>query len=446
MTSAESSPTLPFHLRGNFAPVKDELTAHDLPVQGAIPRELRGRYVRNGPNPKTGQSGHWFVGDGMLHGVELADGRPVSYRNRWVRTRAFVEDTPSFRPDGERDLTVGLANTHVVEHAGRILALVETSLPTEVTRGLDTIGCFDFGGRLTTGMTAHPKHCARTGELHFFGYSYRPPYLVYHCADAAGRLVQSEVIEVPGPTMIHDFAITERHVVFMDLPVVFDLGLAMAGTMPYRWSDEYGARVGVMPRGGTKADVRWFEVAPCYVFHPLNAFEDGGAVVMDVVRYPELWRADASGAAKACLHRWRIDLAGGGVGEQPLDDRAIEFPRCDERRVGLANRYGYAVYTERGVDRNTGTSLIKYDLGGQASATHDFGLGRIPAEPVFVPASPWAAEDEGWVLTYVYDTARDGSDLVIVDASRFTAKPVAVVRLPQRVPFGFHGSWLADRA
>jgi len=450
MTTADESllheESLPFHLCGNYAPVKDEVTAVDLPVHGAVPGELRGRYVRNGPNPKTGHSPHWFVGDGMLHGVELRDGRAVWYRNRWVRTRAFVEDAPSIGPDGVRDHTVGRANTHVIAHAGRILALVESSFPTEVTRELETVGCFDFGGRLATPMTAHPKLCPRTGELHFFGYSYLPPYLVYHRADPGGRLVQSEVIEVPGPTMIHDFAITERHVVFMDLPVVFDLGLAMAGGMPHRWSDEYGARVGVMPRGGTNGDVRWFDVAPCYVFHPLNAFDQDGAVVVDVVRYPELWRHHAMSAAKARLHRWVIELPTGRAREHALDDRAIEFPRCDERRVGLPNRYGYAVDTGDGVDRSTGTSLVKYDLRAGTSVAHDFGPGRVPAEPVFVPAAPAAGEDEGWVLTYVYDAARNGSDLVILDGGDFAGEPVAAVTLPQRVPFGFHGSWMPDEA
>jgi carotenoid cleavage dioxygenase-like enzyme len=441
-----STEALPFHLRGNFAPVTAEVTAFDLAVQGAIPRELRGHYVRNGPNPKTGSSPHWFVGDGMLHGVELGDGKANWYRNRWVRTRAFVDDTPVFGPDGQHDLTVGLANTHVVSHAGRILALVETSFPTEVTRELDTLGVFDFGGRLTTAMTAHPKLCPRTGELHFFGYSFVPPYLTYHRADAGGQLVQSEVIEVPGPTMIHDFAITAGHVVFMDLPVVFDLEMAMAGGIPYRWSDEYGARVGVMPRGGTNADVRWFEVAPCYVFHPLNAFEQDGVVTVDVVRYPELWRQHSTSAPKAYLHRWSIDVSAGRVRESPLDDRAVEFPRCDERLVGLPNRYGYAVYTEEGADRGTGTSLIKYDVRTGGSATHDFGAGRLPAEPVFVPASAAAGEDEGFILTFVYDATRDGSDLVILDASGFTGKPVATVALPQRVPFGFHGSFLPGPA
>jgi carotenoid cleavage dioxygenase len=430
----------PFHLQGNFAPVEREVTAFDLPIQGAVPAALRGLYVRNGPNPKTGTSPHWFLGDGMLHGVALRDGRARWYRNRYVRTRTFVEDAPVIG-----DLTAGAANTHVIEHAGRVLALVETSFPTEVTRELETVGCFDYGGRLTTGMTAHPKRCPLTGELHFFAYSFAPPFLTYHRADAAGRLVQTEVIDVPGPTMIHDFGITERHVVFMDLPVVFDLELAMAGTMPYRWSDDYGARLGVMPRGGSNADVRWVDVAPRYVFHPLNAYEDErGAVVMDVVRYPELWRAGSSARVTASLHRWRVDVAAGAVSEGPLDERPVEFPRFDERLTGLAHRFGYAV--ERGGDRGAETSLVKYDLRGGVTTVHDFGAGRAPSEPVFVPASPTAPEDEGWLLTYVYDAARDTSDLVVLDAEDFTGKPVATIALPQRVPFGFHGSWLPGPA
>ena len=442
--SSPAADSVPFHLSGNYAPVLEEVTAHDLPLVGTVPAGLRGRYLRNGPNPKTGQSPHWFFGDGMLHGVALRGGRAVWYRNRFVRTRAFLEDAQMIGPDGSRDLTVGRANTHVIAHAGRILALVETSLPTEVTKDLETVGCFDFDGRLTTGMTAHPKLCPRTGELHFFGYSFMPPFLTYHRADAVGRLVQSEAIEVPGPTMVHDFAITERHVVFMDLPVVFDLELAMAGAMPYRWSDEYGARLGLMQRGEASTAVRWFEIEPCYVFHALNAYDDErGGVVMDVARYPELWRSGFSGPP-ASLHRWRIDIAGGRVSEQALDDRAIEFPRFDERRVGGLYRYGYAVHTPRGANHALGTSLIKYDLRDDVSATHDFGPGRVPAEPLFVPASPSATEVEGWLLTYVYDAARDGSDLVILDAADFTGKPVCTISLPQRVPFGFHGTWLPE--
>ena len=436
-----------FYLEGNFAPVRDEVTAHDLPVEGAIPPALEGRYLRNGPNPAAGDPGHWFFGEGMLHGVELSGGRASWYRNRYVRTESFEAGRRIVGESGMLDLEANVANTHVICHAGRILALVENKGPTEVTKELDTVGPFDFEGRLTTAMTAHPKRCPVTGELHFFGYGVFPPLLTYHRADAAGNLVQSEEIAVPGPTMLHDFAITEHSVVFMDLPVVCDPSLLMAGTMPYRWSDDYGARLGIMPRGNsTNADVVWVDVEPCYVFHPLNAAEpEPGHLEIDVARYPHLWRHGQDAFEPTTLHRWSVDVAARTVKEETLDDRSVEFPRVDERRVGRPARFGYAVHTRPGADGFAmETALVKYDLGSGATQEHSFGPGRTPGEGVFVPAGDGAGEDDGYVLTYVHDAGRDGSDLVILDASDFTASPVATVRLPQRVPFGFHGSWVAD--
>ena len=238
------------------------------------------------------------------------------------------------------DLGVAVANTHVIEHAGHIFALVETSYPTELTPQLETVGSFDYEGRLRTAMTAHPKLCPVTGELHFFGYGFAPPYLTYHRVDASGKLVQSEEIEGPGPSMMHDFAITQSHVVFMDLPIVFAPERMSEGRFPYAWNDDYGARLGVMPRGGSSADVVWLEVEPCYVFHPMNAFDDGDRVVLDVARYPELWRTGTERFDSAYLHRFSLDLESRKVGEHPLDDRPVEFPRVDERRTGLPYRYG----------------------------------------------------------------------------------------------------------
>jgi carotenoid cleavage dioxygenase len=442
MTATGISDTVPFHLRGNFAPVHEELSALDLPVRGRIPAGLDGRFLRNGPNPRDGVSPHWFLGDGMIHGVRLQEGRAAWYRNRWVRTRA-LEGASFLRPDLSVDLSVGVANTHIVCHAGRLYALVESSLPTELTPELETVGVSDMDGRLATAMTAHPKECPVTGELHFFGYGFMPPYLTYHRSDAAGTLVESRVIEVPGPAMIHDFAITRRHVVFLDLPVVFDLGLAMRGTLPYSWSEEHGARIGVMPRDVPGAPVRWFEIEPCYVFHTLNAHDEGSSIILDAVRYPDLWRdgPDAQTYRPSTLHRWTVDLEAGTVTEGALDDRRIEFPRVDERRTGLPHRYGYAV--EGDLLDGTATALVRYDLGTGATERHDFGAGRVPGEAVFAPAEG-DAEEAGWLLTYLHDAATDRSELVILDAADICAPPVASIELPQRVPFGFHGSWVPD--
>ncbi|MFA1540001.1 carotenoid oxygenase family protein [Actinomadura monticuli] len=434
---------------GHLAPVPDETDAYNLRVTGTLPDALTGRYFRNGPNPRPGgPSRHWFAGHGMIHGVRLRDGRAEWYRNRWVRTDALTEGRPFVRDDLTFDRRAVQANTHVVPHAGKIWALVEVGFPYEVTPELETVGPCDFGGRLTTAMTAHPKEDPVTGDLLFFGYGVFPPYLTFHRLSADGTLVESREIEVPGPTMMHDFAITANHVVWLDLPVVFDLDLALSGTsgMPYRWDDGYGARLGVMPRDGS-AGVTWFDVDPCYVFHVGNAHEDAaGRVVLDAARYrpgnfAALWggiggatdpAAEAARSESAHLHRWILDPAKGRATEEQLDDRNVEFPTHDDARTGLEHRYLYTV---------AGTSIVKYDLRGAPSA-YDRKPGAHVGEAVFVPAPGARAEDEGWLLSIVSADSGTGTELLVLDASDLSH--TATVHLPRRVPAGFHGSWIPD--
>jgi carotenoid cleavage dioxygenase-like enzyme len=423
-------------------PVTEEIDALDLPVDGALPPELCGDYIRNGPNLRPGAApSHSFLGDGMLHGIRLEGGRARAYRNRWVRTRAFVEHASYLRLNGTLDLTVAVANTNIVAHGNRLLALVESSYPTDVTRTLETGGPYDFAGRLKTPFAAHPKVCPRTGELHAFGMMIRPAGLTYHRVDAAGTLVESRPIPVRGVTMMHDFALTDRHAVFMDLPVVFDMVRALRGKMPYRWDAKYGARLGIVKRDDA-TPVQWIDVEPCYVFHVANAFEDGETIVMDVVRYDDLWRTDASVFGPTTLRRWTIDTRAGSVKESILDERSCEFPRCDERRSGNPYRYAYAVAV--GATGEGSAELRKFDLATGTTTQHDFGPGRVPGEAVFVPAA--SGEDAGWLMCYVYDAARDRSDFVVLDASDVAAKPVATVPLPVRVPLGFHGNWIPAAA
>ncbi|AHI01081.1 carotenoid oxygenase family protein [Kutzneria viridogrisea] len=432
-------------LPGHLAPVPDEISTVDLAVTGTLPTELTGRYFRNGPNPKPGEPvRHWFSGSGMLHGVRLREGRAEWYRNRWVRTNKVER----FREDGSIDFSGGVANTSVREHAGRVFALVESSFPVEIDRELNTIGSHDFDGRLTTAMTAHPKEDPDTGELHFFGYSAIPPFLTYHRLAADGTLVASHEVQVPGPTMMHDFAITEHNVVWLDLPAVFDREL-VGKTLPYRWSEGYGARIGVMPKTG--GPVRWFEVEPCYVFHVGNACEDAqGRVVVDAVRYDRaawmtLWpsiggkedpaeHAASTGTSK--LHRWTLDPATGQVSEQQLDDRSVEFPTLNDLRTGKQNQFLYAV---------SHADLVKYDTASGATQAHSLGAGWHAGEAVFVPAEQARNEDDGWLLSITtHDDPEVPSRLLVHDATDLAAGPVATVHLPRRVPAGFHGTWIAD--
>lgn len=453
---------LPWHMRGNYAPVLTEVEAIDLPVHGRIPDGLDGHYVRNGANPQRGITAHWFAGDGMLHGIRLRDGRAEWYRNRWVRTRALEGARRLDMSTGISDLTVGKANTHVWRHAGRMFALEEGSFPNEVTCDLDTIGPYDFDGRLTTPMTAHPHTCAVTGEMHFFGYELvHAPYVTYHVADASGALVHSQPIDVPGPTMVHDFALSRHYAIFLDLPVVFDVELAIKGGMPFNWTPSYGARIGVLHRDRARRgeQPRWFEVPLCYVFHIMNAWDDGADdlgpdddaryVWLDAGRHASMWDGAADRFEPSLMWRWRLDLVTGQVHEEQVDDVSHSFPRIDERYTGLANRYGWAVAPRHG-DRpgrpamDDPSVIVKYDVHTGARTVHDLGPTAQPGEPTFVPAGSDAGEGEGYLVTFVHDAGTGESSFVVLDAADMSNEPLASVVLPQRVPHGFHGNWFAD--
>jgi carotenoid cleavage dioxygenase-like enzyme len=439
----KSADQAPSWMKGNYAPVMEEVTEFDLPIEGSIPPELCGLYARNGANPRQGHAGHWFLGDGMVHGVSMKEGKAEWYRNRWVRTPCF--DGQQLTPQSALDIRFSLANTSVIAHAGRIMACVENALPMELNREIDTVGFHDFGGALQTPFTAHPKICPLTGEMHFFGYRVVPPFLTYHVADASGALQRSLEIPVKGATMMHDFALTAGHLIFMDLPVVFDLDLAMRGTMPFIWSDTYGARLGILPRGAGIEKLRWVEVDPCYVYHVANAFETpDGTIAVDVARYREHWRggADSKSSEGATLRRWRIAHGARKAEELQLDDRRIEFPRIDERRTGQPHDVVYALANDRDFESGAFSALLRYDLKSGRTTSHDFGAAGVPSEFVMVPGPSGAGQDEGWLLGFVYDRTRDASDLIILDAQRIDAKPVARIRLPKRVPQGFHGNWI----
>ncbi|CAN5858949.1 carotenoid oxygenase family protein [soil metagenome] len=439
------------YLRGNFAPVAEERTAFDLPITGTLPAQLDGRYLRIGPNPITPPDPatyHWFTGDGMVHGVRLRDGRAEWYRNRFVRSTRVSEHLGEEPAPGVRHGMGDGANTNVIGHAGGTFAIVEAgSRPVELTYELDTVAHSDFGGTLPNGFTAHPKRDPLTGELHAVAYYWELPHVQYLVIGPDGRVRKTEPIETKGSPMMHDMSLTGRHAVFYDMPVTFNLDAAMAGgAFPYRWDDAYGARVGVMPREGTNADVAWFEVDPCYVFHPLNAFDDGDRIVLDVIRHPSVFADDLQGPndGPPTLWRWTVDQATGTVNEEQLDDRPQEFPRVDERVVGGRHRYGYSVGVTVGERFDLGGELVKHDLAAGTSETHQFGVGTAVGESVFVPRSADATEDDGWVMAFVYDAATDRSDLAVLDAGDFGAEPVARVHLPARVPHGFHGNWVPD--
>jgi len=438
-------------LVGDHQPLSREVTLTDLQVTGEIPRELDGRYVRNGPNPVAppkAAAHHWFLGDAMLHGVRLKDGKAEWYRNRWIRGHAVSKALGERSAPGHRR-NFDVVNTNIVPHAGRAWAVVEAgAAPVRIGPQLETIAHDGFGGTLRGGFSAHPHTDPDTGELHAICYDAMDPDSIRHVVVTKfGDVRREERIRVNHGPMIHDCMITQHYVLILDLPVTLSVKRLLAGyRFPYGWNPEHRPRVGLLPREGSDKDVVWCDVDPCYVFHPCNAFETSdGRVVLDVCVHNKMFDESTQGpdSTRAPFERWTIDPTARRVTRAVIDDTAQEFPRQNETRMGKPYRYAYCLgLTPRHAFVDSATYLIKLDLEDRTRAVHDFGPNSVPGEFVFVPRADARAEDDGWLMGYVLDRAQGTTDLVILDAARFTAPPAARITIAQRIPPGFHGNWL----
>ena len=441
------------YLEGNFAPVTEEITAIDLPVEGEIPAYLNGRYVRNGPNPITppdARKHHWFIGDGMVHGLRLRDGRAEWYRNRYVGSGQVA------RHRGEKD-TLGPnwngndhgPNTNVAGFAGTTWATVEAGgCPVELSYELETVGRNDFFGTLPGAFTAHPKLDPRTGELHAIVYAWQQwrDHVQYVVVGNDARVRRTVDIPLPGMSMVHDMSLTERFAIIYDQPVTVSLKRAIVGRFPFRWDPDYGNRIGLLPRDDAVADIIWIDAPLGYCYHPMNAYDaqDGG-VVIDLCVYVRMFDKDPLGPfgdGFARFERWRLNPRTRALATEIIDDRPNEFPRHNES-LGTQNyRYGYTVSPAQASD--TGWPTIKHDVVSGARWQFDHGPGRAAGEAVFVDKENASAEDDGWLLGFVHDLGAGDTDFVIIDAADLDRGYVAKVTLPQRVPFGFHGNWIGD--
>lgn len=438
-------------LTGVHQPMTEELTLHDLAVAGTIPPALDGRYVRIGPNAASPdpRTYHFFVGDGMLHGIRIRDGRALWYRNRWIRSTEVATARGFAAAPGPRHV-FDTVNTSVLDHAGAGWALVEAgSTPVRFDEELGDQRYDDFAGTLPGSFTAHPRRDPATGELHALCYEATDPRRVrYNVVDVAGRVRRTIVIPVEHGPLIHDCAITGRYIVILDLPLTLAMRVVLAGHgFPYRWNGKHRPRIGLLPRDGEAADIVWVPVEPCFVFHHANAFDlPDGRVALDVIAYDRMFAGDNAGPDELPrgLERWTIDPARRTVEQRTIDPTPQELPVTDDRRTGLPYRYAYALaLPEQPTDDLVGPSpLLKHDLATGARQVHHFGPGRVPGEFVFVPAAPDAAEDEGWLMGLVIDADRRSTALEILDAQDFEAPPVASIRIPHLVPPGIHGAWL----
>jgi carotenoid cleavage dioxygenase-like enzyme len=455
----------------NFAPVDRERDIAALPVKGVLPPGLRGSLYRNGPNPQfAAPHSHWFVGDGMLHAFTLADGK-ASYRNRYVRTPKWLAEHDAGRalftgfgqklPDPPPNMPSdsGVANTNVVWHGGRLLALEEAHLPTEIDPAeLATRGRWNGNGRLGGPFTAHPKVDPVTGEMVFFGYNADGPFtpgMTCGTIAADGLVTKVERFAAPYASMVHDFIVTERHLLFPILPLTGSMERARSGRPPYAWEPDKGAYVGVMRRGGAAADMVWFRGEACYVFHVMNAWEAGNRILADVMEMPEpplFPRPDGSptdpAKAHARLVRWTFDLGGStdAFKREPLGELFGEFPRIDDRRAGLAHRHGWYACASAARSDARFNGIAHVDSATGSHRFHFLPAGDVTSEPVFVPRAADSPEGDGWLLAVIWRAREGRSDLAVFDAAEVDAGAVATVQLPCRVPFGFHGNWVAAAA
>lgn len=454
----ETTAVNPF-LDGNFAPVREEMTSDRLKVIGELPADLVGVFVRNGPNPQWTPIGqyHWFDGDGMLHGVQIGNGT-ASYCNRYVRTRGFEIEQKAGKavwsgllepPQPDSDGYKNTANTALVWHAGQLLATWEGGAPHVITLPqLETKGEYTYNGKLTSAFTAHPKVDPVTGEMMFFGYSFAPPFVKYSVVSPQGELLRTIPIDLPMGVMMHDFAITANYTIFMDLPVTFNPSRLQRGEPGLMFERDRPSRFGILPRHGDSNSIRWFECPSCYVYHTLNAYEEGEEVVLIACRMSstnvfvtQAEQRDPDGDIPR-LYSWRFNLKTQTMREEMLDDTPGEFPRINENLLGRKTRYGYvAKATASPLPLLDGT--IKYDFHTGESQIYEHGKGRYGGEAVFVSRPGATREDDGWLVTYVYDTDAQTSELIVIDAQAMTEEPVARVLLPQRVPYGFHGIWVS---
>ncbi len=461
-------------LQGNFAPVMAECDAPELIIEGELPNDMAGVLYRNGPNPMyppLGNDHHWFLGEGMVHAIRVEDGK-ASYKNRWVRTDQYVAQ----REAGQRLVGTGfqdpgvagaenikrnVANTNIVWHGGKLYAIDEGNSPVLMDGDtLETQGSYTFEGKYEYPFTAHPKIDPQTGEMLFFGYMATgpgTPDISYGVVDADGNVTRSEVFTAPYASMVHDFITTDEHVIFPIFPATIDVERITKGGPTIAWDPQVSTMIGIMGRNDSTETIRWFEGEPCYVYHPMNAYtihENGKTkVIADLAKYsrvPLFPDADGSrppadlSTEQAKIVRWTFDLSSNtsDYTEEVLSDVPGEFPRLDERFAGLKYTQGFYATIKREEEKgNSADTIVHLDLNSGQTKEWQPGVGHSVIEPVFVPRNQSAEEGDGYVVTLDYNAEDNLSDFVVLDTNDISKGPIARVKLPTRVPFGFHGNW-----
>lgn len=447
-------------LQGNFSPVREELYLEDLTIEGKLPQDLFGVYMRNGANPAFPPFSYTYPldGDGMLHAVYLKEGK-ASYKNRFIKTDQllveqrlgkaiyggvecpFIRDEHLLQPsDSKFPVKIGRF-IHIIRHASLYLALHEANSAYEVDADLNTIGEWNpTHEQEAIEVNAHTRLDPKTGELFLISY-YDQPIFSCHVLDNNAQITQSVVFDVPHPCMVHDFVLTSNYVIIFLCPVVVDfMGIAERKDFA-EWRPELKTQIAVLNRSHLKNDIIWLETESFFTFHFANAYERNQEIVIEHVRYPKF---DLKDLGPATLYRTILNLEQNQCIHQQLDTKNIEFPRINEGYNSIPYRYIYTVANLEEANE-TFTTLIKYDLQTASSTQYNFGQEYEIGEVVFAPKQISQHEDDGYLMLFIYNKQTEKSDFVILDAQNIVAGPIATVKLPTRVPSGLHGSWFADK-
>lgn len=454
-------------ITGAWEPVHSEIETKCTEVEGKIPKDLKGSYFRNGPNqeftPMDYENYHFFDGDGMIHQVELIDGE-ARYKNKYVETKCLKIEREhneslwrGFKspPDFEHPHKIPMkhpANTHVIYHNGKLMALWEAGLPYEMTLpNLETVGEMDFNGDWPHAFTAHPTIDPQNGDLVTFYYSIlAKPHLKYGVIDKDGNVVNSTGIDLEKPVMIHDLAITTNYSVIAVTPYVFSLDRAMKGEYPFAWEPELGTKIGVIPRYADGSQVKWFDVELGHIQHIFSAYEEGDEIVYHVCRSKrtslvtdDLADFDIE-AEQARAYVYRLNMQTGEHTEEQIENIPVEFSRINDEYTGVKYRYGYACRFRQQAKPQF-DAVVKFDFDGNSSETWELEDGWEAGEFVFAPREKAQDEDDGYCIGMISKTDGSLSKLAILDAKNVAAGPIAKITIPQRVPNGFHANWLAGK-
>ena len=292
------------------------------------------------------------------------------------------------------------------------------------------------------------------GELLFFIYSKHPPYMHYGVVDKSDRLVHMIPVPLPGPRLPHDMAFTQNYAILNDLPLFWDEELLKKGIHVVRFHAHLPTRFAIVPRRGKTEDIKWFEAAPTYVLHWLNAYEEGDEIVLDgyfeedpqpksrtdaPAGYERMMAYLDQELLKPRLHRWRFNLKTGKTTEKHLDPRDLEFGMFNQQYAGRKYRYAYSTIPKPGWFLFTG--LVKHDLDTGTSTQFDFGPDRYGSEAPFAPRLGAKDEDDGYLISYITDMKTNRSECAVIDAKNIAAGPVCRIFLPHRISSGTHATW-----